>query len=122
MGQVRIIAVRWPSMFTIRVAGLLTRDEAQDDVRRMEAEVVAGIGHRPRVMLIDTGALPLQSREVVESSAPSPLSKARRIAIVDGESLVGMQQRRILDRDHVRFFAITGDATGWLPDHAPMAA
>ncbi|WP_375381390.1 STAS/SEC14 domain-containing protein [uncultured Sphingomonas sp.] len=110
----------------VRLSGLMSVEEA----RRYIADLgSAFIRHHMRagyLMRIDVSLATLQSQEVLAAFQDhmAHFPKARRIAIVTGDSLVRMQVRRVMTQDYARVFATAGEGLVWLlsPDAAASAA
>lgn len=101
----------------VRLTGMLSVDDVQRFYRE-EADAIRAMGCRPgeHDVLVDLSECPLQLQHIVaefqkEANAPG---RARRVAMVTGESLVRLQARRVFTRDGVALFGTVAEADGWL--------
>lgn len=103
-----LIRVRLGGMMTVEEVGLYVADLSR-----------AFLLHRMRagyIMLIDVSTSVIQSQEVIAALIGhiAAFPKARRIAMVVGDSLARMQVRRVMTQDYTRAFADAGEAEAWL--------
>ena len=103
----------------VHLSGFLALQDVAELSRQEQAHVAAmGCGDDQFLLLIDASGSVIQSQEVVAAFqdivANSP-RKARRIAVVRGNSLTGQQTERILRvRDDAAVFYSLEEAEAWL--------
>ena len=110
-----------PARSLVRVGlwGFMTIDEVAE-FSRQEQRATAELGGRPgtHLLLIDTSGAVIQSQEVVAALRELVTTvprKARRVAVVRGNSLTRMQAERILCiRDETAIFSTLDEAEAWL--------
>lgn len=103
-------------LVSITLAGLMDDAEARRYLDELQSRFVRTIGNRSYVLLVDTRQFGLQLQSVVALIAEriAIFPKATRIALVNGESLMRMQLKRLIVRDYARYFDTIEDALPWL--------
>lgn len=103
-------------LVSITLAGLMDDAEARRYLDELQSRFVRTIGNRSYVLLVDTRQFSLQLQSVVALIAEriAIFPKATRIALVNGESLMRMQLKRLIVRDSARYFDTIEDALPWL--------
>jgi hypothetical protein len=112
-------------MIFLRMAGVLSVDEARACAAAKEAAVDSLGAPFDHCTLVDVRDLRLQPQEVFAiftSFVAATEHKSRRIAIVGGEGTARMQFRRVAERaplrNDMRFFTAFDEARDWLKDGA----
>ncbi len=113
-------------LMDVRLSGLMSIEE----VRRYIAELgSAFVRHQMRagyLMRVDVSLAMLQSQAVIAALQDqiAHFPKARRIAIVTGDSLVRIQVRRVMTQSYARMFTTAGEGLVWLlsPEASASAA
>lgn len=106
------------SLVRVTLSGFFSPDEVGTfmcDLR--DATIAIGCANGGHVVLVDTRDCTLQSQEVVgafrQLIASTPY-RAKRVALVTGQSVSRMQARRLLVDDRVRMFESVAEAMAWL--------
>lgn len=101
-----------------KLAGFLSAEEAQAFARDEQAAIRdAGWASGEYLVLVDTSECTLQLQEVVahlKALVTTSEFRARRVALVNGQSSFRMQGRRILDRENAVICETTEEAEAWL--------
>lgn len=105
------------ALVEVELGGLMSVEEVAryiDDLRS------ALIRHRLRnyLFLLDITTCPIQQQDMLRAMGQhmGTMPKARRIAVVTGSSLAGMQVRRLFTQPYARITANVADARAWLID------
>lgn len=111
-------------LLVVEVSGFLNKEEVVEfEQRKLEAAQSISYGDTLEYdVLIDTTQCMIQSQDVVTAFrdliAHAP-HKAKRIAVIQAETLARLQLQRILARDDVKIVECRDEAMAWL-EHDPI--
>jgi hypothetical protein len=117
-------------MIFLRMAGVLSVDEAHACAAAKEAAVDSLGPPYDHMTLVDVRGLRLQPQEIFAiftNFVATTRHKSRKVAIVGGEGTARMQFRRVAERaplrDDMRLFTVMAEARDWLvADDAPKSS
>lgn len=105
-------------MIQITLSGFIKPDELERFITEEQAAAAEMKGlFGSYVTLVDTTGLKLQSQDILaafQNFIDNAPHKARKIALVVGQSLSRMQARRLLSNNRLRTFDTMDEATDWL--------
>lgn len=102
----------------IKLVGFLSHDEVAGFARAEQAAIQQmGCRSGEYLVLVDTTEFLLQTQDVateLQNLVNASAFRAKRIAIVNGESAFRMQARRLLTREEALIFDTLAEAEAWL--------
>ena len=111
-------------LVSVKLGGLMSLDEVNHYIADLGTAFVRHKLQAGYLMMIDTSQATLQSQDVIGAFQKqiAHFPKARRIAMINGNSLARMQIRRVMTQDYTRIFDNVEEGRRWLLSSVGSAA